>query len=405
MRANIMIRFALILGGFLASVLSLHVQEGSLRGRQTDDLVDSYPCWYCDTNDPANVGPDTCSETRDNEYFCTPNDEPPTIFDSANDYSLNETILTQESSTSSTWTINGKEYYRRFATCPYCSIAAKLEDTAVDKSQFQSDHVYEKQMLVDFFKWLLGEFGLVRWPRGYGYPSTGWVAGRLMGLDDNAFLTPFEWDGLSLWEHLVRELGSVYHQERLALVEGKINNMKGKFFGGARPREFPRAQSSIRIVKSYQRNITGVFQYLRQDEVWKLMTDTSKGIEAIFRTFDVEYAWDDAELDVLSWPDRKDNEGRPGLRDLYCHFIDERLRNVEYNAGVWLQTAKAAFDESVITDPDSPDEKQQWLDQFDTGILSEDAFTFPRVHQDIHDGVFENSEFSMWALGPGGPWL
>ncbi|KAK8173206.1 hypothetical protein IWX90DRAFT_412661 [Phyllosticta citrichinensis] len=225
-----------------------------------------------------------------------------------------------------------------------------------------------------------------------------------MGLSPD-FYTCFQWDGLCLWDHLIQELGSNYHKERLALVERKINNIKGKFFGSQRPRQFPTAQSGIGIVKAYQRNITGVFQYIRQEEVWSLMTDTSKGIEGVSRTFDVKYAWDDEDLDILSWPERKEGEGAPGLRDLYCHWIDERLRNIEYNAGIWLQTAKAEFEARVITDPARPYEKQEWLHEYDQGILSEESFQFPRVHQDEKNGVFKNSEFSMWSaeLGPAGP--
>ncbi|KAK8154099.1 hypothetical protein BC567DRAFT_212765 [Phyllosticta citribraziliensis] len=388
MRMKVMIWIIFALTWLLAGASTLRLRQGSLSARQTDLLVDPYPCSLCDINDPLNVGPGTCTEARNDEEFCSINDE--SLAMSALDYLQNATFpLQQGSNEPIKWNIHGVSCELSFASYPTCD-----------------DHIFERQMLVDFFKWLRGDFDLVRWPQGYGYPSTNWIAGRLLDLKEDDFeLNAFTWDGLSLWKHLTREMGSVYHKERLALVQKQVNNAKGILFRSARPNAFPGSKKDIGTVKSYQRNVTGVFQYLRQDEVWKLMTDTSKALESVFRTFDVLYGWDDNEVDMLGWPDRKEGEGRPGLRDLYCHWIDERLRNIEYNAGVWLQGAKAEFESKVITNPASPNEKQQWLDQYDHGILSEDAFKFPRVHQDEVNGVFMNSEFSMWNsdLGPAGP--
>ncbi|KAK7516921.1 uncharacterized protein IWZ02DRAFT_505509 [Phyllosticta citriasiana] len=420
-----MIWLLFVLSWLFASASTLHLRQIFPLVRQASDLVDPYPCTYCDYNDPLNVGPDTCTDVRGDEIFCDIIDDPSDMW--ASEFALNATTPFQQGSNEPLkWDIIGTAYYFKLISYPSCAKAStssaskwwgfpsstdgscplevkKLADTEVDVSRFQNDHVYERQLLVDFFKWLAGDFDLVRWPQGYERPSLDWIVGRVLGLSTSLGLEPFKWQDRTLWEHLIREMGCVYHKERLALVDSKINNYNGTFFSSSRPSAFPSKRNDIGNVKSHQRNVTGVFQYMRQDEIWSLMSKTSQALEDTFRFFDVEYGWDDDERDILGRPERRDGEGFAGLRDIYCHWIDERLRNIEYNAGVWLQTAKATFEKSVVTNPANPNEKQDWVNQYDNGILSEDSFKFPRIHQEITDGVYQNSEFSMWDNGPAGP--
>ncbi|KAK7630989.1 hypothetical protein IWX48DRAFT_612661 [Phyllosticta citricarpa] len=199
-------------------------------------------------------------------------------------------------------------------------------------------------------------------------------------------------------------MGGYLHITRLALVDSKINGHKGKFFGDDQPATFPAKKTAIADVKPWQRGIAGVFQYMKQDAVWKIFTSTSKALEDIFGLFDVEYDWEDEG--ALGRPERKEGEGPAGLRDLYCYWIDERLAVLERRAGEWLVSAKADFDKNVVTNPNNVFEKSEWLKQFDNGIFAADKFKFPQVDPEKDDkGVIKKSRYDMWDNGAAGPWV
>ncbi|KAK8238672.1 hypothetical protein HDK77DRAFT_492721 [Phyllosticta capitalensis] len=397
-----------------SSALFITPPEQSLGTRQITDQFDTYACYVCQpgTGESPDIGGDDCIELRDDESTCPDL----TLTESLLGPAINHSILIEETQKKLTWTIDNVGYTIIFEPYPSCSDAARtpaskwygfpspddpsqcplqikqLAQSDVETKTYQSDHIFEAQTLLQFFQWLRGDFEVVSWPGTYQRPSK---------IDFEQ--EPFEWSELSLWEHAIDELGGNGYPSRLALVDGSINRKKGTFFTGGRPSVFPSKDSRIGPVKKYQREVVGVFQYMSDETVWGIFTDTSKSLEDVFGSFDVAYDWVDDG--VLGRPDREEGQPPAGLRDLFCWFMDALLHDIEERAITWALDTHALFDsDKLIENPDNPNEKEEWLGQFVNGILTADRFKFPQVDPEVdEDGVIQHSPYGLWDNGPIGP--
>ncbi|KAL2672954.1 hypothetical protein Neosp_013672 [[Neocosmospora] mangrovei] len=186
--------------------------------------------------------------------------------------------------------------------------------------KYTAEHIYEAQYLGRFFKWLLdGDL-----PVGYENPDHKWIDEVLFGLGGST--RTFVGSGWTLkddmWNELSICLGSTEQPGRLALAD---------------------------------KGTAGVFYYMRRPEIWAKFVETSQAIEEIFDDFDLEYEWDknnpmnDGQLKRPT--DRVADQPMPGLRDLYCYWIDMTLAQMEDKAAKWLTAAtdkfKAQFGDSL----------------------------------------------------------
>ncbi|KAK8186919.1 uncharacterized protein BKA78DRAFT_298015 [Phyllosticta capitalensis] len=386
---------------------------------------DPEPCFVCEflgTEDTA------CGPGRSDESTCKVIASSAGLF--SGKFPFNTSIASSQAELPS-WTVEGTKFYiiwDGYSSCTEasgmdvekwfsfpsstssesCSLElVQLDKDEVATNEFQTDHIVEKQTVLNFFKWLYGEYAIVPWPEVYSHPSRDWIIGVLMG---NEYLTlpPFIWDGSSLWQHVGLQLGSYGNPGHMALVSGGINRMKGSMFKSDVTASLPKplnAAQGLRIdeIKKWQRDVSGVYQHLKHPVVWKVFTDTTKGIEDAFQQFDERYSWDDDESAMLGRPEREDDQPLAGLRDLWCWYIDARLFQFDFAGMTWSISAKADLEAATLT-PEDEEERTRWLTRFDDGILSGDFLRLPKTENDLDDSyIIPKSEYDAWDNGPAGP--
>lgn len=150
--------------------------------------------------------------------------------------------------------------------------------------------------------------------------------------------------------------------------------------------------------------VAGVFQYLKDDTINKHWREVSWAIEGIMDDFDKQYKWNDPGM--LVRPTRQSTQPRPGLRDLYCFFIDAYLREIEKKSSVWARAAKQELESDSKTDGA---EKQSWIKtaMSPPGIVTPTAMTFKKFGSAWTPGTNKEvlkSQYGMWQMGRAGPW-
>lgn len=80
------------------------------------------------------------------------------------------------------------------------------------------------------------------------------------------------------------------------------------------------------------------------DDIKNKLIDPSNSIEQLLRQFDQTYNW---AQNLQGQPGRPSNAG--GLRELWCHWIDEHFAKIEANIGVYLAAAKKEMGKDAWT--------------------------------------------------------
>lgn len=147
-----------------------------------------------------------------------------------------------------------------------------------------------------------------------------------------------------------------------------------------------------------------MFQYLKDDTINKHWREVSWAIEGIMDDFDKQYKWNDPGM--LVRPTRQPTQPRPGLRDLYCFFIDAYLREIEKKSSAWAIAAKQELASDSKTDGA---EKQSWIRtaMSPPGIVTQTAMTFKKFGNAWTPGTNREvlkSQYGMWQMGRAGPW-
>ncbi|KAK8229398.1 hypothetical protein HDK90DRAFT_536250 [Phyllosticta capitalensis] len=387
---------------------------------------DPYGCFLCEVSDVQDTA---CGPGRYDEENCDVPASSASIFDSFL-LTPSATTSSEEGQKTGTWVVDGVEYTLYFDNYPSCSEAstyskykwfgfpiaratdtcplqvAKMNRNQVITKNDQADHILEAQTVVYFFRWLYGDWKVLGWPIGYKNPTKDWILGLLMGnQDDDLSLPPFIFDGRVLWQHLGREMGGYRYPSRMALVWGKINRVKGVLFGDRNAATFPSptSGSSLQLgeIKMWQRTFAGTFQYLNHGTIWRVFTETTKSFEDVFANFDNQYGW--ADEGMLGRPEREEGQPTPGLRDLWCYFIDALLDDVEWQASTWAANAELDLGEFEVEEEQIA-EKEEWLRQFQDGIFTVYALSFRKDPQSIGpDNIIPNSKYGAWDNGPAGP--
>ncbi|KAI0877925.1 hypothetical protein GGS24DRAFT_497426 [Hypoxylon argillaceum] len=195
---------------------------------------------------------------------------------------------------------------------PNCPTAIKkFTHNQVDTSQYQTDHIFEAQAIIQLLEIIID---------------------NAIGGDSSA--------GRNL----------------MALVYKGVNNDKGHFFRfdnlGALD-----VTAKVRASKMIQRNTAGVFGYMQVPMIASKFQASGQAIEAALASFDNAYNWGSAPNDELGRPTGTDR----GLRDLWAYWIDVYLATIEPQASAWSSAASAAM-QGLSTS--SNDEAARWVASF-----------------------------------------
>ncbi|KEY64330.1 hypothetical protein S7711_09875 [Stachybotrys chartarum IBT 7711] len=286
----------------------------------------------------------------------------------------------------------------------------KLNRNQIDPDEFVTEHVYEAQLLVNFFVWLRDG----NMPVGYDNPDAEWIEDVLLGVGTgNRVFVASPWSQNNMWNELALGLGSDQEQGRLALAHGGMNGRKGILFRGQTVSAA--IEGSNVLTRRAHRNYAGVFYYMRRTDIWSKFVDTSQYMENIFDDFDGEYPWGTSNAINQGQPTRPARPGGnnlppAGLRDLYCYWIDMTLAGIEQKAAAWLPTATANFRASYGSDDDG----KKWLDNVlkpgayisVTNLRFNHAAVRHTSPNPSNPNIWQASSYqNLWAddLGPAGP--
>lgn len=136
-------------------------------------------------------------------------------------------------------------------------------------------------------------------------------------------------------------LGGDHNPSGLALAWRGVNGRKEVFFHGNSPSS-DNAETNLQTRVSH-RNTAAVFSYMRNDLIWPKFTALSQFMERTLRKFDQSYAWGSESDEPARPPNRGNDQPAPGLRDLYCFWIDRHLGQIEATADIWYNAARAKY--------------------------------------------------------------
>ncbi|RFN52994.1 glycoside hydrolase family 18 protein [Fusarium flagelliforme] len=197
-------------------------------------------------------------------------------------------------------------------------------------------------------------------PAGYTKPSHQWVDEVLLVLGPTSrIVKESTWVEDNTWLQLTHGLGGDKQLWRLALADEPMN-----------------------IRKKAQRNMAGVFYYMRDPDTWAKFTETSQWMENALDDFDMIYTYGGKKavnVGELGIPYRDPRLDLPkaGLRDPYCYWIDRALNDMEIQASAWFKAVTNNYKRDFGDDRDG----KAWLKQTlkHGGAISESILKFPRA--------------------------
>ncbi|KAH9230227.1 glycoside hydrolase family 18 protein [Colletotrichum gloeosporioides 23] len=241
---------------------------------------------------------------------------------------------------------------------------------------FETEHIYEPQMLRDFYLWLGRGSGTT--VGTYSMAEPQWVDNVLIGAQlpgaspGNLFLS-FDQTNLGITQnptvdtvHNTVALGfgrsetqkNKFTKERtdsnLALVQWEINSGKATWMGFEKPSFNP--SSDLEEDRRLLRNAMAVFSYLKfvppgsatgqkyakVEAIWNKWMRVSNWIDFVFWEFDRQFT---VRGGWQAWPGAPVNNagGNPSLRALYARFVEDSLAEIEATVASFCTTAEAAY--------------------------------------------------------------
>ncbi|KAI0905820.1 glycosyl hydrolases family 18-domain-containing protein [Ustulina deusta] len=295
----------------------------------------------------------------------------------------------------------------RGMSTPNCPTAiTRFASNQVDTSQYQTDHIFETQTIIQFFDFLrgAGQFGArisIAMPNGYTPASSNWVNGVLLNWDQSNFGAQLIGGRTVLQIITDNAIGSksTVGKSLMALLYSGVNNDKGHFFRFDNLGTLD-ATAKIRASKIIQRNTAGVFGYMRTPTIASKFQASGQAIEAALASFDDAYNWGSAPNNE---PGRPTGANR-GLRDLWAYWIDVYLATIEARASAWSNQASTAMQGLSSS---SNDEAAKWVASFfgPGGAGSMLQFSQPNPGSQVgRNGVnVPRSRYGMWSTASG-PW-
>ncbi|TFK66092.1 hypothetical protein BDN72DRAFT_162975 [Pluteus cervinus] len=249
------------------------------------------------------------------------------------------------------------------------------------KGNFASDHVFEVQLAVRFFKWLAGlsHTNPLGFRPGYTRPSQDWVEGILMGEPDytpHANYPPFmitdqllnHYKYKSVWAIIrLALMPSNLRPDLMAILSGGVNGAKRAWIAGD---SVTISTTSLTQTIRDIRDSAGVFNFLSIPEIWSKFTGPSNQIEDLFWEFDQEYPWGTLPGEPVASPGRV-----RGIRPLWCWWIERSMEQVDRNAASWRTLAASA----IGTHTGGNGQAERYRDgEFTTGWSSAARMSLPK---------------------------
>ncbi|KAK4097654.1 glycoside hydrolase family 18 protein [Parathielavia hyrcaniae] len=242
-----------------------------------------------------------------------------------------------------------------------------------DRIKLNTDHVFETQIIARFIEFLAGGATGTKVNVGtYTMASADWVNSVIFG-DQIVGRTSFELDMTKLnfspqrantkalfWV-LVCGVGrsdgnqdqnqgcftKVRGESHLVLLDERINAVKGSLFKLQNPSLL--SQSQVRTARFQTRNSMAIFEYLKwtpktpanaqfaaAEPVWHKFMRVTNWIDLVCYYADEQIDWSLAD-------GPKNSAGKPSLRALWVHFIEDYLEQIEAKAGAWAQLAASDY--------------------------------------------------------------
>lgn len=290
--------------------------------------------------------------------------------------------------------------------CP--TTITKFNANQVDTSQYQTDHVFEAQTVLQFFDFLRGggQFGAgIAMPAGYTAATSAWVNDVLLNAGTGSFpvqVLTGTYAGSSVLQAVTDyAVGSDTSRGKalMAVLYKGTNNFKGKFFSLD---NLGTLGTGLRDTKITQRDIAGVFGYMQRTEVAPKFQNSGQAVEAVLANFDAAYTWGSHPG---SEPNRPANGANRGLRDLWAYWIDVYLASIEAKASGWSTRAQ----NDVTTNYAGSNEASNWVTGFfgPGGAGNAAALQFSQPNPGSQVGrsnvAVPNSRYGMWTTASG-PW-
>ncbi|KAH7227281.1 hypothetical protein B0J15DRAFT_556340 [Fusarium solani] len=174
------------------------------------------------------------------------------------------------------------------------------------RTPYETEHVYEGQLLGEFFTTWLVEGKVPRQDPDPGTTSgkvdCEWLKDWILKPDGTAY--PWEdplvrGEAVSLAQLLHTELGNIVHKDRLTIMIGRLNNKKQNLFGQTKlyqDRKYQKMSSDeqLQLVKE----IGLLFNYMNHDDVWDVWCDTYNAMRVHLDEFDKFYPKGQNDPDV-----------------------------------------------------------------------------------------------------------
>ncbi|KAK4442906.1 hypothetical protein QBC34DRAFT_479340 [Podospora aff. communis PSN243] len=298
----------------------------------------------------------------------------------------------------------------------------KLNINQVTVSEYQSDHIYEAQLLRDFFLWLANP---ANFPTGYGSTpgartTHDWVSQVLLDVDSGvpAFPVTISWRRpytvrTDTFFAAAQGLGSIDNPEGLALLHRAINNKKKSIFAEEwLDRGDPNPRTGDLNSRRMHRNTYAVFSYINHASIWPKFRDSSRDIEQALHAFDTTYPyWQpnppaNPPAGMITLPARLPGQPRAGLRDLYCYWFDRKLQSIEANAQIWFTAAQQEYRNNHGSSTAAASWLHATTGKMRTGGPIYNGLKFNRQPGARHGatGLWAHSWYEgLWLLGPAGP--
>lgn len=291
---------------------------------------------------------------------------------------------------------------------PQCPTAiTKFTAAQVDTSQYQTDHIFEPQTVLQFFDFIRGggQFGAgISMPTGYTAASSAWVNDVLLNYGSGTFsvqLLTGTYAGHSVLSAISdHALGSdsAAGKSLMAVLYKGTNNYKGHFFSLD---TIDTLGTGLRDTKITQRNVAGVFGYMQSTWIAPKFQQSGQEIEDVLTDFDASYTW---RSNPAGEPGRPAGANR-GLRDLWAYWIDVYLNSIETKASAWATRAQ----NDVTSTYTGSTEAKNWATAFfgagGAGNAAALKFSQPNPGSQVgRNGVaVPNSRYGMWTTASG-PW-
>lgn len=188
---------------------------------------------------------------------------------------------------------------------------------ATVRAKYQTEHVFEGQLIGDFFNWWLDQ-GQVNnqlpTPINPQSKVPCIFTQTYITAQNNAFPWRLNGQSVAFIQLLLSELGSIAHRDRLTIMLARPNRKKGSMFTGNQPTS-PTTYDDMTQDEQLQsvKDIGMIFNYLNTQSVWNAFCGTYEAVYDHLGDFDTWYAANGAAFAIPNLQDEWKNYVRVAL--------------------------------------------------------------------------------------------